>query len=210
MFNEEEHPRDNDGKFTDKEGIKKSGYDSRDDLGNLKKAVDNHKQKDRKANADEDNKTSIREQVKAGVEKLENTKVLAVINKEEVTTDFKKAITELQAKLSQNGGVVKREGFGDVQVGSRLKQAGAYLKTAAEIAAVETVPSIIEKGVLIDEHNSHKGRGYPTFTFAGKVSIDGQKGIVAVVVKKTTGNFYKVHRVLTPNGQNLEIENDTD
>ena len=38
MFNEEEHPRANDGKFTDKEGTKKDGYDSRDDLNNIRKA----------------------------------------------------------------------------------------------------------------------------------------------------------------------------
>lgn len=31
MFNESEHPRDGDGKFTDKEGAQK-GYDSRNDL----------------------------------------------------------------------------------------------------------------------------------------------------------------------------------
>lgn len=37
MFNEEEHPRNNDGKFTDKEGTKKSGYDSRNDLNNIRK-----------------------------------------------------------------------------------------------------------------------------------------------------------------------------
>lgn len=39
MFNEEEHPRDNDGKFTDKEGTKKVGYDSRDDLGTINNAT---------------------------------------------------------------------------------------------------------------------------------------------------------------------------
>lgn len=36
MFEEEKHPRDGDGKFTDKAGAKKSGYDSRDDLGSIK------------------------------------------------------------------------------------------------------------------------------------------------------------------------------
>lgn len=68
----------------------------------------------------------------------------------------------------------------------------------------------IENGVLIDEHKSHKGRGYPSYLFAGKVSIGAQEGIVAVAVKKTTGNFYKVHRVLTPDGKDLKIEKDID
>ena len=39
MFNEEEHPRDNDGKFTDKGGTKKGGYDSRNDFGTIKNAT---------------------------------------------------------------------------------------------------------------------------------------------------------------------------
>ncbi len=38
MFNEDEHPRADDGKFTDKNGGKK-GYDSRDDLGSIKNAT---------------------------------------------------------------------------------------------------------------------------------------------------------------------------
>ena len=40
MFKEDEHPRDNDGKFTNKNGGGKSGYDSRDEFGTMKKAVD--------------------------------------------------------------------------------------------------------------------------------------------------------------------------
>lgn len=38
MFEEEKHPRDEGGKFTDKDGAKK-GYDSKDDLGSIKKAI---------------------------------------------------------------------------------------------------------------------------------------------------------------------------
>ena len=39
MFKENEHPRDNDGKFTNKNGGGKSGYDSRDEFGSIKKGV---------------------------------------------------------------------------------------------------------------------------------------------------------------------------
>lgn len=39
MFKEDEHPRNNDGKFTDKNGGSKSGYDSRNDLGTIKNAA---------------------------------------------------------------------------------------------------------------------------------------------------------------------------
>lgn len=40
MFDEKKHPRDSDGKFTDKEGdAKKSGYDSKNDLETIKNAT---------------------------------------------------------------------------------------------------------------------------------------------------------------------------
>jgi len=43
-------------------------------------------------------------------------------------------------------------------------------------------------------------------TFAAPVEIDGQRGNMAVVVKKTTDNFYKVHRIVTPDGKVLKFE----
>lgn len=42
MFEEEKHPRDSDGKFTDNNSAKK-GYDSKDDLGSIKKAIKKEK-----------------------------------------------------------------------------------------------------------------------------------------------------------------------
>jgi len=47
---------------------------------------------------------------------------------------------------------------------------------------------------------------YGTKTFAAPVEIDGQRGNMAVVVKKTTDNFYKVHRIVTPDGKVLKFE----
>ncbi len=230
MFDEGQHPRDDGGKFTDKGGGSRENY-TRSVNDRIKWAKENgvdlplntdgsvddlklqelyEKGKDRKANAPAEDKTTIKEQVKAGLEKIEGTKILLEIPKGKIITDFQTAATTLRMELEKTGGVVSREGFGDVQVSSRLKQAAAYVKSPAEIAAISTVPTIIQKGVLIGVHKNHKGREYASFTFAGKVSIEEQEGIIAVVVKKTTGNFYKVHRVLTPDGKDLKIENDTD
>ena len=200
---------DHTGKFISTDGSEESGakkgYDSKDDLGSIRNAA-----KDRKANAAAEDKTTIKEQVKAGMDKLEGSKLIAEIPKGNMITDFNTAKEALRAELEKTGGFVSREGFGDVQVSSRLKQSARYLKTAAEIAAISTVPSIIQKGVLIGVHENHKGRDYASYTFAGKVSVGGHEGIMAVAVKKTTGNFYTVHRVLTPEGKDLKIENDTD
>lgn len=210
------------GQFVSKSGAEeKKGYNSQDIVGNIlrnaSKAIDAYEKnreagngKDVKSKAFPEDKTTIKEQIVAGLDKIKNTKPVATINKAEITTDINKAINSLRDKLSQNGGIVVRNGFGDIQVGARLKDAVAYIKTPAEIAAFSSVPAVIQDGVLVGVHKNHKGRDYESYTIAGKVSIGGKDGIVAVVVKKTTGNFYKVHRVLTQDGKDLKIEKDTD
>lgn len=62
------------------------------------------------------------------------------------------------------------------------------------------IPYVLQNGVEISSHADHKGREYGTVTFAAPVLVDGQRGNMAVVVKQTTGNTYKVHRILTPDG----------
>ena len=57
----------------------------------------------------------------------------------------------------------------------------------------------------IGAHSDHKSREYGTVTIAAPVTIDGQRGNMAVVVKQTTDNFYKVHRILTPDGSVFEM-----
>lgn len=51
MFDENEHPRADDGKFTDKDGGKK-GYDSRDDLGGIRNAKEETTPKKGKSKAE--------------------------------------------------------------------------------------------------------------------------------------------------------------
>ena len=153
-----------------------------------------------KSYAADSDKTSIKDQVKASQAQLKGTKVVAVIPKGKMTTDFKTAATQLKVSLDKNGGKVSRKGFGDIQVGSRILGAKKYLKTAADVAAIAAIPSVLQNGIQIGEHKNHKGRGYSTVTFAGKVTIAGKTGVLAITVMRTTGDFYKVHRVLTPSG----------
>ena len=58
----------------------------------------------------------------------------------------------------------------------------------------------MEQGIEISSRENHKDREYGTVTIAAPVTINGKRGNMAVVVKKTTGNHYKVHRILTPDG----------
>lgn len=158
-----------------------------------------------KTNASPSDKTGIKQQVRDNQDKIARTKVVATIPRGKIITDYQTAATAVRVKLAKNGGVVTRKGLGDIQVGEVLKKAKKYTKTAAEIAALAAVPSVIEHGIEIASHERHKGRDFSTRTIAGRVTIDGQDGIVAVVIAETSERRYKVHRVLTPDGKMLEI-----
>ena len=105
-------------------------------------------------------------------------------------------------KLRQTGYKVMRNGFGVIDFAKkRLKSAFNYFdKGTVEEAAFEALPYVLENGVEISSHAQHKGRDYGTITIAAPITINGKRGNMAVVVKQTTGNYYKVHRILTPDG----------
>jgi len=159
-----------------------------------------------KTNAPASEKTTIKQQVQNSKAAIAKTRVLVEIKTGKIITDYTTAAAVLQTKLSKNGGMVTRKGVGDVQVGQVLKKARAYIKTPAEIAALSAVPTVIKSGIEIATHETHKGRDFSTRTIAGRVTIGDQEGVVAVVIAKTSGNRYKVHSVLTPDGETLKIE----
>ncbi len=75
-----------------------------------------------------------------------------------------------------------------------------YIQTDAEAAAYQALPMVLKRGIEISGHGNHKGRDYETLTIAAPVELNGKRGNMAVVVMKTKGNRYKVHRILTPEG----------
>ena len=68
------------------------------------------------------------------------------------------------------------------------------------------MPEVLKNGIEIESRDNHKGHEYGTKTFAAPVEINGERGNMAVVVKRTTDNFYKVHRIVTPDGQVFKFE----
>lgn len=152
--------------------------------------------KDRKANASKEDTSSIREQVEAHVDELKKKKPVATITGK-AATDFKTAVTHLKIQLEKSGGIVTRKGFGDIQVSSRLFDAKKYISGQDDTEAIAAIPAVLKRGVVVGEHKNHKGRGYATITFAAKIEIGKKTAYMGVVVKKTTGNFYDVHRVFT-------------
>ena len=105
-------------------------------------------------------------------------------------------------KLQQTGYKVTRKGLGIIEFAKkRLKSAFNYFdEGSVEETAFEALPYVLENGIEISAHSQHKGRTYGTITIAAPITINGKRGNMAVVVKQTTGNYYKVHRILTPDG----------
>ena len=164
--------------------------------------------KDRKAKAPANDKTDVKDQLRASADKLKGKKPVAAINDKKIVTDYKAATAALQAALSKSGGIVTRKGFGDVKVSARLKRAKAYVRKPAEIAMFAAVPAVIKNGIQIAYHENHKGNPHSTYTFAANVKVGNKICMVAVVVAKTTNNFYKLHRVILPDAK--DIKKDTD
>lgn len=59
-----------------------------------------------------------------------------------------------------------------------------YLSEKGEIAAFAVLPSVLMRGVESYSDDNHEGRNYETVTFAEPVEINGQRGNMAVVVRK--------------------------
>lgn len=114
-------------------------------------------------------------------------------------------------KLRSTGYKVDRKGFGIIDFAKkRLKAAFKYFDSgSAEEAAFEALPYVLENGIEISSHSDHKGRTYRTVTIAAPVIINGKRGNMAVVVKQTDGNHYKVHRILTPDGSVFQLSETT-
>ncbi|MEE0969248.1 MAG: hypothetical protein U0M06_07770, partial [Clostridia bacterium] len=106
---------------------------------------------------------------------------------------------------------VNRNGFGEIILDKkRITKGLRYLKTNEERLALAVLPDVLSKGIEIDSHPKHKGRTYDTFTFAAPVMINGQRGNMAVVVRREQKNYYKVHRLLLPDGTQFLLDEKRD
>lgn len=125
--------------------------------------------------------------------------------------DLNSKIEWVIKKLRSTEYKVDRKGFGVISFAAKhLRSAFNYFKSGTvEEATFEAIPYVLENGAQIHSRDDHKGRGYGTVTFAAPVMINGQRGNMAVVVKRTTSNYYKVHRILTPDGSVFRISEKT-
>lgn len=142
---------------------------------------------------------STKEQLRNHLDEINEMEPVAnvkyhVINKEKSKQDAKDF-------YKSKGYKVDRQNFGIIEMGeNEVELSSNYANTSAEFAAWMTIPNVLKRGKLISGHKNHKGEGFPTYTFAAPVVINGERGVVAAVVRKTGKYRYKMHRILMPDG----------
>src|SRR5690606_19741610 len=103
------------------------------------------------------------------------------------------------AKFYQDtyNGKVSRPDLGEVELTvSGIRHSIVKGASWFKIAAFEAVPSVIQKGMVIDAQKDWGGKGSDTYTISAPITIQGKENIVSVVVKQDgRGNRFKVHRV---------------
>lgn len=146
----------------------------------------------------------IRSQLRNNQEKLDAMQLVAEIQVPAgyAQLDIAGKKNWVAEKLRPTGYKVERKGFGVIDFAKkRLKSAFNYFdKNSVEEVAFEAIPYVLENGIEVANRSDHKDRNYGTVTIAAPITINGKRGNMAVVVKRTSGNYYKVHRILTPDG----------
>ena len=151
--------------------------------------------------------TGIREQLREHQSELnEMPPVGKASTSDYAGLDTRTAREKLVRELKKTGYQVDRPGFGVIQFDEReinnslnYKEKDPSAEDARRTGFL-VLKDVLKRGIEISGHENHKGRGYETLTIAAPVEINGQRGNMAVVVKQTKGNQYKVHRILTPDG----------
>lgn len=155
----------------------------------------------------------IKQQITASQETLASMEPVVQINtpREFAGMNIAEKMKWVIEKLRPTNYQVDRKGFGIINFSAKqIKQAFKYFpKGGAEEASFEAIPYVLENGTEISTHENHKGREYSTVTFAAPVTINGKRGNMAVVVKQTTDNRYKIHRVFSPDGSVFDLSETT-
>lgn len=148
------------------------------------------------------NKTTIKQQIRGVAEILNETDVVADVTAPDISKWPEKKKKQWALDTLKNSGYrIDVKGFGIVEIGkNQIETSLTYLDEAGELAAFACLTRVIKRGIRIAGHENHKGRRYETVTFAAPVKINGQRGNMAVVVKKLDRNLYKTHRILMPDG----------
>lgn len=152
-------------------------------------------------------KARIKEQLRAHQDEL-NTQ--APVSEKEVDYTFEglqKSVEWAAEFFADGNDRVYRPDMGEIVVDKkRIRKALRYVKSESEVMAFAALEDVIRKGTAIDGHSDHKGRGYETVTIAAPVVINGTRFNMAAVIRKDGDNYYKVHRILMPDGSIVDLK----
>lgn len=164
----------------------------------------------------------VNDQIRAHAGDLSGMDPVSTVSKRLEIGDLRRSekANSIANLFSDAGNKISVDGIGDVIIDKkRISNSLRYITTDLEYQAYQAIADVLQNGVVINEHGDHKGREYSTVTIAAPVQFDPPavetptRGNVAVVVKKTNGNYYKVYRVLTDDqmsGQNNYTISDAD
>ncbi len=164
----------------------------------------------------EDEEKSIKKQIRKNSEALNSMGVLVELNETETFANKTKQESKewILSELEKRGieKIIHREGFGDVIFDEkRIKKGYRYFKKNHEKLTYFAVPEIIKNGIEIGYHPKHKNRPYDTITFGGPVKLNGIRGNMAVVVRiEDSTHYYKVHRLMLPDGTSFVLDEKRD
>lgn len=155
---------------------------------------------------DSSEQKSIKDQIRANAAALSEMKSVANIRADIRGMNIKEKRQWAENVLKASGYRVDRQAFGVIAFEPRHINEGLnYLSDDGEIAAFAALPQLLKRGKIIDVHNNHKGRDFGTVTIAAPVEINGVRGNMAAVVKRTGKDHYHTHRILMPDGSAFEF-----
>ena len=159
-----------------------------------------------------DERAGIREQLRKHQEALDKMEPVGKVNTRAYAgLGTRGARESLVRELKKTGYQVDRPDIGLIQFEEReinnslnYKEKDPSAEDARRTGFL-VLKDVLKRGIEISGHGNHKERGYETLTIAAPVEINGQRVNMAVVVKRTKGNRYKVHRILTPDGNTFTL-----
>lgn len=164
MFEEEKHPRDGDGKFAEKDGDKKSGYNSKDDLNDIRNAKENTRSKATKSKEEFFGEEFKGYTGQRAIEKLLKEKrghIKAAFERPEIgSIDL--------VWGDEKGGVlhtiIRRDKMQDRGTGR-----------ISGIDMVKKIPDIVENGEFNIDERERPGFNYDGYRVAIRPTFDGEK-----------------------------------
>ena len=153
---------------------------------------------------------SIRIQLQQAQDELNKKEPVANVRAENVPKNVSKAVPWAVERLKHTGYKVERKNFGTIIFDEgHIREALRHITGKPdEIGAILALPRVLKRGDIIESHGKHQGRVQDSYTIAAPITVNGVRGNMAVVVHRTTKNFFHAYRVLLPDNSNFTFESE--